>query len=51
MASAWLKIYGDTEGPCGFPMKDAEAKANFAFAVEKRFILSEERTFLERVLP
>ena len=30
---------------------DPEAKANFAFAVEKRFILSEERTFLEKVLP
>ena len=30
---------------------DAQARANFAFAVEKRFILSEERTFLERVLP
>ena len=23
----WHKIYGDTEGPLGFPMKDAEAKA------------------------
>jgi len=30
---------------------DPEARANFAFAVEKRFILSEERTFLEKVLP
>jgi hypothetical protein len=30
---------------------DAEAKANFAFARERRFILSEERTFLERVEP
>jgi hypothetical protein len=30
---------------------DAEAKANFAFATEKRFILSEERTFLEKVSP
>jgi hypothetical protein len=30
---------------------DAEARANFAFAVEKRFILSEERTFLAKVLP
>lgn len=28
---------------------DAEAAANFAFAAEKRFILGEERTFLERV--
>ena len=28
---------------------DAEGKANFAFAMEKRFILSEERTFLENV--
>lgn len=24
---SFLKIYGDTEGPLGFPMKDAEAKA------------------------
>jgi len=30
---------------------DPEAKANFAFSREKRFILSEERTFLERVSP
>ncbi|HEX4331132.1 MAG TPA: NIPSNAP family protein, partial [Usitatibacter sp.] len=30
---------------------DPEAKANFAFAMEKRLILSEERTFLEKVLP
>lgn len=30
---------------------DAEAKANFAFATEKRFILSEERTFLAKVQP
>ena len=28
---------------------DAEGRANFAFAQEKRFILSEERTFLEAV--
>ena len=28
---------------------DAEGKANFDFARERRFILSEERTFLERV--
>lgn len=28
---------------------DAEARANFAFAQERRFILSEERTFLEDV--
>ena len=28
---------------------DAEGRANFAFAQEKRFILSEERTFLEKV--
>ena len=28
---------------------DAEGKANFAFAMDKRFILSEERTFLEDV--
>lgn len=28
---------------------DPEGKANFAFAMEKRFILSEERTFLEDV--
>lgn len=28
---------------------DAEGRANFAFAQEKRFILSEERTFLENV--
>jgi hypothetical protein len=28
---------------------DAEARANFAFAQEKRFILREERTFLENV--
>ena len=30
---------------------DAEGRANFAFAQAKRFILSEERTFLERVEP
>ena len=30
---------------------DAEGRANFAFAQSKRFILSEERTFLERVGP
>ncbi|SDC44264.1 NIPSNAP protein [Massilia sp. PDC64] len=29
--------------------KDDEAVANFAFAREKRFILREERTFLENV--
>lgn len=28
---------------------DAEGQANFAFAREKRFILREERTFLENV--
>ncbi len=28
---------------------DAEGRANFAFAQEKRFILSETRTFLENV--
>jgi hypothetical protein len=28
---------------------DAEGRANFAYAMEKRFILSEERTFLESV--
>ena len=28
---------------------DAEARANFAFAQEKRFVLREERTFLEVV--
>ena len=30
---------------------DAEGRANFAFARQKRFILSEERTFLEDVRP
>jgi len=30
---------------------DAEARENFAFAQRERFILSEERTFLERVSP
>jgi hypothetical protein len=30
---------------------DPEGRANFAFAQEKRFIISEERTFLEEVLP
>ena len=30
---------------------DAEGKANFAMAREKRFILREERTFLENVEP
>jgi hypothetical protein len=30
---------------------DAEGRANFAFAQEKRFILAEERTFLENVTP
>ncbi len=29
--------------------EDAGARENFAFAREKRFILSEERTFLEKV--
>ena len=29
---------------------DAEGRANFAMAAEKRFILSEERTFLENLL-
>jgi hypothetical protein len=28
---------------------DAEGRANFAFAARERFILSEERTFLENV--
>jgi hypothetical protein len=28
---------------------DAEGKANFRFAQEKRFIVSEERTFLKKV--
>lgn len=28
---------------------DTEGRANFAFAQEKRFILAEERTFLENV--
>ena len=28
---------------------DAEGRANFAFAAERRFILSEERTFVEEV--
>ncbi len=28
---------------------DADGRANFAFAAEKRFILGEERTFLENV--
>lgn len=28
---------------------DEEARANFAFAAERRFILSEERTFLRQV--
>jgi len=30
---------------------DPEGRANFNFARERRFILSEERTFLERVVP
>ena len=30
---------------------DAEGRANFAFAQEKRFILREERTFCEDVQP
>ena len=30
---------------------DGEARANFDFAREKRFILSEERTFTEKVAP
>ena len=30
---------------------DAEGRANFAFAQEKRFILGEERTFCEKVTP
>ena len=30
---------------------DEEGRANFAHAREKRFILSEERTFLEEVAP
>jgi len=30
---------------------DAEARENFAFAQRERFILAEERTFLERVPP
>ena|SRR5258708_38051795 len=30
---------------------DDAARANFAFAREKRFILAEERTFLEKVSP
>jgi hypothetical protein len=30
---------------------DTEGKRNFAFAQEKRFILGEERTFLENVEP
>ena len=28
---------------------DAEGRANFAFAAERRFIISEERTFVEEV--
>lgn len=31
--------------------EDDQARANFAFAQDKRFILREERTFLERVEP
>ena len=30
---------------------DPEARANFAFAHSKRFVLREERTFLEAVVP
>jgi hypothetical protein len=30
---------------------DPEGAANFAYARERRFILSEERTFVERVAP
>lgn len=30
---------------------DPEGRANFAFAAERRFILREERTFLENVPP
>jgi hypothetical protein len=30
---------------------DLAARANFAFAQQKRFILGEERTFLEKVQP
>jgi hypothetical protein len=30
---------------------DAEGRVNFAFAQDKRFILREERTFLENVEP
>ena len=30
---------------------DPDARANFAFAQERRFIMAEERTFLERVEP
>ncbi len=30
---------------------DAAGRANFALAQEKRFLLSEERTFLEKVSP
>ena len=30
---------------------DAEGRENFAWAQERRFILREERTFLERVTP
>ena len=41
----------DYEAYRGRLKADADAKANFAFAVEKRFILSEDRTFLEKVLP
>jgi len=32
-------------------MSDPEGAANFAYARERRFILSEERNFVERVAP
>ena len=41
----------DYEAYRGRLKADAEGQANFQFARERRFILSEERTFLERVDP
>ena len=50
-AQAWLRIIPRCGGSRARIKSDAEGRANFAFAQDKRFILREERTFLENLEP
>ena len=49
MASAYHGVAADYEAYRSRLKDDAEARVNFAAAQAQRFILSEERTFLEAV--